>query len=197
VGSEPSDAEALRRVRSDPEALELLYRRHVKRVVAYAARRCREPQDVADLVAATFVSVLESAQGYDPRRGEVLPWILGIEAHLHADRGRRAYREREVLARTLGERRLDEDDYARLEAQIDAARDSRRVEAALETLPPKLREALLLVGHDGLSDREAAAALRIAPTAFRMRLSRARRALRQALDEPDPLRPSRPEEELR
>jgi RNA polymerase sigma-70 factor (ECF subfamily) len=188
VSGGASDAELLRRVRTDAAALELLYRRHVKRVVAYAVRRCREPQDVADLVAATFVSVIESAEGYDPRRGEVLPWILGIEAHLHADRLRRAHREREVLARTVGERRLDEDEYARLEAQIDAARESRRIEEALASLAPRSREALLLVGHDGLTDREAAAALRIPPTAFRMRLSRARRALRQALDQADSLR---------
>jgi RNA polymerase sigma-70 factor (ECF subfamily) len=181
VSAERTDSELMRRLQADPLALELLYRRHVGRVIAYAARRCREPQDVADLVAATFVSVIESAHTYDERRGEVLPWIIGIESNLLADRGRRAYREREVLERSLGERPLDEDEYARLDERIDAARESREVERALATLDPRHREALLLVGHDGLSDKQAAAALRITPTAFRMRLSRARRALRHAL----------------
>ena len=181
MAAESPDSELLRRVRSDPLALELLYRRHVGRVLSFAARRCSEPQDAADLVAATFVTVIESAHSYDPRRGEVLPWILGIEGNLWADRGRRAFREREVLERSLGRRPLEEDEYARLEERIDAARESRRVEQALATLDPRHREALLLVGHDGLTDREAATALRIAPTAFRMRLSRARRALERAL----------------
>ena len=62
MSAESTDAELMRRAQTDPLALELLYRRHVGRVVAFAARRCREPQDVADLVAATFVSVIESAR---------------------------------------------------------------------------------------------------------------------------------------
>jgi len=181
VAAESSDPELLRRAQDDPVAFELLYRRHVGRVLSYAARRCREPQDAADLVAATFVRVIEAADTYDDRRGEVLPWIIGIEANLLADRGRRAYREREVLERSLVERPLDDDEYARLEERIDAARESREVERALASLDPRQREALLLVGHDGLSDKQAAAALRVTPTAFRMRLSRARRALKAAL----------------
>jgi RNA polymerase sigma-70 factor (ECF subfamily) len=181
VASEPTDPELLARVRTDAAAFELLYRRHVKRVGAYAARRCREPQDVADLVAATFVTVIDSAHTFDPRRGEVAAWIVGIEANLWANRGRRACRERELLARSLAEPALDEDEFARIEEQIDAARESRRIEEALGALDPAQREALLLVGHDGLSDREAAAATGVAPAAFRMRLTRARRALARTL----------------
>lgn len=181
MAPESSDPELLRRAQDDPVAFELLYRRHVGRVIAYAARRCREPQDAADVVAATFVRVIEAAHTYDEKRGEVLPWIIGIESNLLADRGRRAYREREVLERSLGERPLDDDEYARLEERIDAARESREVERALASLDARHREALLLVGHDGLSDKQAAAALHVTPTAFRMRLSRARRALKAAL----------------
>jgi RNA polymerase sigma-70 factor (ECF subfamily) len=185
-------------IRTDPGALELLYRRHVGRVTSFAARRCREPQDVADLVAATFVTVIESAGAYDPGRGEVLPWILGIESHLIADRYRGLRREREVLARSLGERSLDEDDYARLEDQIDAARIGGAVGRALDRLDPAEREALLLAGHEELTSREAAAILGISPTAFRMRLSRARRALRRALDHDhgEPLLAATTKEEL-
>jgi RNA polymerase sigma-70 factor (ECF subfamily) len=185
VSLEPSDAELLARVRSDAAALDLLYRRHVKRVGAYAARRCREPQDAADLVAATFVTVIDSAHTFDPKRGEASSWILGIAANLWANRGRRAFRERELLARSLAEPALDDDEYARIERQIDASRESRRVEAALATLDPRQCEALLLVGQDGLSDNEAAAVAGVAPAAFRMRLTRARRALAHALAETD------------
>lgn len=178
---EVPDRELIARVRADPAALEALYRRHVGRVVAFAARRCREPQDVADLVAATFVTVIEAAGSYEPARGEVLPWILGIESHLWVDRCRGSFRERELLARTVGQRTLEEDDYARLEEQIDAARAGGELGQALDRLDPGEREVLLLAGHDELTSREAAAALGISPTAFRMRLSRARRSLRKAL----------------
>src|SRR5262245_8186081 len=85
VSLEPPAPGRLARVRSDAASLELLYRRHVKRVGAYAARRCREPQDVADLVAATFLTVVDSAHTFDPRRGEVSSWILGIAANVWAN----------------------------------------------------------------------------------------------------------------
>ena len=134
MAPESSDPDLLRRAQTDPLAFELLYRRHVKRVLSYATRRCGEPQDAADLVAATFVRVIEAAHTYDPKRGDVLPWILGIEGNLWADGGRRAFREREVLERTLGRRPLAEDEYARLEEQIDAARESHRIERALVSL---------------------------------------------------------------
>lgn len=78
MNDERTDAELLVCVRDDPRALEALYRRHVGRVVAYATRRCDQPADVADLVAAAFLAVLESASTYDPTLGDALPWILGI-----------------------------------------------------------------------------------------------------------------------
>jgi DNA-directed RNA polymerase specialized sigma24 family protein len=74
---EPTDEDLLGRLSSDPAAFEVFYRRHVDRVVGFAARRVSEPADVADLVAATFVTVLTAARGYDPERGEPGAWLLG------------------------------------------------------------------------------------------------------------------------
>ncbi|HEX4520924.1 MAG TPA: RNA polymerase sigma factor [Gaiellaceae bacterium] len=183
MSGESPDRSLIAHIRTDPVALEALYRRYVGRVVSFAARRCSEPQDVSDLVAATFVTVIDSAQSFDPERGEVLPWILGIESHLWADHCRGVYREREVLARALGQRTIDQDEYARLEDQVDAERIGGAVGRALARLDPGEREVLLLAGHDGLTSREAAAVLGTSPTAFRMRLSRARRSLTKALDQ--------------
>jgi RNA polymerase sigma-70 factor (ECF subfamily) len=55
--SEPADEDLLRRLSSDPAAFEVFYRRHVDRVIGFAARRVADPADAADLVAATFVTV--------------------------------------------------------------------------------------------------------------------------------------------
>ena len=68
--SGPADEDLLRRLSSDPAAFELFYRRHVDRVIGFAARRVTDPADAADLVAATFVTVLTAARSYDPGRGE-------------------------------------------------------------------------------------------------------------------------------
>ena len=105
-----SDGDLLGLARHDPAALEALYRRHVGSLMAHAARRCRRPEDVADVVATTFVVVLESAEGYDASRGGVLPWMIGIARHLASDSARSARRERDILARLAGLRSLEDDE---------------------------------------------------------------------------------------
>jgi RNA polymerase sigma factor (sigma-70 family) len=178
-----SDADLLSLVCHDPGALEALYRRHVRRLTRYAARRCERPEDVADLVAATFVAVLESAHRYDPARGEALSWMMGIARHLAWNTARGVQRERAALARVAGWRSLGHDEIAELEERIDASREHQDVEAAFQSLEPWQRETLWLVGHDGLTQEQAAEALSLSPSAFRMRLMRARRALTDALQQ--------------
>ena len=179
-----TDAELAALGQGDREAFAELYRRHVDRVVAFAARRSKDAADTADLVAATFLVGLESLHSYDARKGEPLPWLLGIARRLVANRGRRRSREWAAANRLHGHRMLDDDDFTRLERQIDANRLSARLESALTRLSPRDREALLLVGYDRLAPDDAATVLGIRPAAFRMRLSRARRALRSVLDDP-------------
>jgi len=59
------------------------------------------------------------------------------------------------------------------------------LEQALRALRPTDREALLLVAWEDLTPSQAARALGIRPTAFRVRLLRARRRLCRALDASD------------
>jgi DNA-directed RNA polymerase specialized sigma24 family protein len=94
MSNQSTDADLLGRLSSDPAAFEVFYRGHVDRVIGFTARRIRDPADVADIVAATFVTVLTAASSYDPRRGEPGAWLLGITARLIANEHRRRGRER-------------------------------------------------------------------------------------------------------
>jgi RNA polymerase sigma factor (sigma-70 family) len=181
MDSESADRELLDRLSADPAAFEIFYRRHVDRVIGFTARRVRDPADVADLVAATFLTVLTAARSYDRDRGEPTAWLLGITARLIAGARRRQGRESAATARIAGRALIDASDIERLEERIDAARSSQAVIEAMGRLKPRAREALLLVSADGLSPSQAASVLGISPAAFRMRLSGARRALGQAV----------------
>jgi RNA polymerase sigma-70 factor (ECF subfamily) len=181
TGSELSDEDLLGRLTGDPAAFEVFYRRHVDQIIGFTTRRVREPADVADLVAATFVTVLTSAKSYDRQLGDPGAWLLGITARLIANARRRGARESAAIARIAGRRLIDQSDIERLEERIDAARTSQAVLAALGRLRPRAREALLLVGAEGLQPAEAARVLGISPAAFRMRLTSARRALDKAV----------------
>lgn len=181
MGDQRLDEELVPLAGCDPAAFEELYRRTVARVTGFAVRRCIAPEDVADLVAATYLAMIGSAHRFDPQRGPALPWLLGIAAHQHARGVRRSCREVAALGRLAGRSLLDQDDYERLEEQIDAARLAPQLQSAIETLPVGERRVVELTGFDGLSLAAAAAALDIRPATARMRLSRGRRKLRRLL----------------
>ena len=63
---------------------EEIYRSNVGLVAAYFARRCREPQEVADLTSETIVRAAGSFHAFDPRRGSARAWLFGIAAHVWA-----------------------------------------------------------------------------------------------------------------
>ena len=169
-------------LRTDPAALEEFYRRHVRGLTRYAARRMRDPSEAADLVAAAFLEAVESSARYDPRLGRPIAWLTGIAANLAAVQERREAAAARALARVDGQRPLEPDDFDRLERQIDAARRVHRARAALDRLSPVEREMLELVGPEGLLPGEAARLLGISPVAARMRLARARKKARQVLE---------------
>jgi RNA polymerase sigma factor (sigma-70 family) len=177
-----ADEELVAALRTDPAALEEFYRRHVRGLTRYAARRMRDPSEAADLIAAAFLEAVESSARYDPRRGRPIAWLTGIAANLAAAQERREAAAARALARVDGQRPLEPDDFDRLERQIDAARRVHRAQAALDRLSPVEREMLELVGQEGLLPGEAARLLGISPVAARMRLARARKKAIQALE---------------
>ncbi|NGO72398.1 RNA polymerase sigma factor [Streptomyces sp. SB3404] len=171
----------------DPAAFEVFYRRHVDAVTRFMARRVSDPHTVADLTAETFLAVIDSAHTYRPGRGSETAWLYGIARNTVSAEFRRSARQAELGSRIAGRRLLDEDDISRLEDKLDAERAARRALAALDGLPESERAVLELVVVDQLTVAEAATALGIRQIAARVRLHRARKALRSAaaVDVPD------------
>jgi RNA polymerase sigma-70 factor (ECF subfamily) len=185
-----SDEDLLAAIAAGPGALPEFYRRHVAKVVGMGVRRFARAEDVADFTADVFVEVMTSASTFDPRRGRAVPWLYGVASHVAARTLRRQAREQEVAARLAGRELLDESDQARVEQRIDAARELRRVYRALHRLDDADRRLLELIAVDGIAPVDAADALGISRVAARVRLSRARRRLREAMSQIGPPRPA-------
>jgi RNA polymerase sigma factor (sigma-70 family) len=180
------DAELLAAVPA-ADAVSALYERHVDAVFRFAVRRCRNPDDVADLVSSVFLELFSAAASYDRRRGEVRVWLLGIAARCLADQRRSDYRRADIAARLGAAPELRGDEHERVEAMIDAARLAPSAERALnEDLTNAERDVFLLVAHDGLAVADAARSLGLTPVAGRMRLARARQKLRAAVEAKHP-----------
>jgi RNA polymerase sigma factor (sigma-70 family) len=150
-------------------------------VMAYFARRCAEPQTVADLTSETFVRAASGFESFDPQRGSPRAWLFGIAGHVYAWHCARAANGRDAVARLAGHRPLDPDEIEELTQRIDAERAGRALLERCAQLPLVERVAIELVDLADLEPKEAAAVLGVSGVVLRKRLSRARARLRKEL----------------
>lgn len=162
-------------------AFERIYRDNVGAITRYFARRCVEPQLVADLTAETFVRAISSFPRFDPSRGTAVGWLYGIARKAFAAHCEQSARRSELVRRVGGRRELERDELAELEERIDAEQSGRLLIERLATLPEIEREAIELVHLDGLAPKEAAEALGVPKGAMRSRLYRATARMREVV----------------
>ncbi|THA62154.1 sigma-70 family RNA polymerase sigma factor [Streptomyces sp. A0642] len=161
-----------------------MYEAHFDAVLGFVTRRTADRHLAADLTADVFVAALEAFDGYDPGRGTHLMWLYGIARNTLASQARHAARERLAVATLSGRRLLDEQDVQRFEERIDAEREARDLLTRHAALSEPLRAVIDLVAVDGLTTKEAAMVLRISQATARVRLHRARAALRAGRTNP-------------
>ncbi|HTD58515.1 MAG TPA: sigma-70 family RNA polymerase sigma factor, partial [Solirubrobacteraceae bacterium] len=65
-------------VRGDSHAFALLYRRHVSAALAVATQMCQRRAIAEEVVQEAFLSCWRSRRHFDPTRGSVRAWVLGI-----------------------------------------------------------------------------------------------------------------------
>lgn len=159
--------------RGDREAwLERLFRRHYRDVVLYVRRRA-EPDLVEDVVAETF---LVAWRRLDEVPIDARPWLLGVARKTLATQRRSTARRQALVARL---------EAAQGSTEPGDQPSESGVSEAVMRLSEKDREAITLIAWDGLSSGEAAHVVGQSPIAFRVRLHRAKRRLRERLDAQD------------
>jgi RNA polymerase sigma factor (sigma-70 family) len=158
---------------------EQIYRSNVGPLTAYFARRCADPQTVADLTSETIVRAAGAFGSFDPGRGTARAWLFGIAGHVYAQHCARMANGRDAAARLAGLADLPIDEIEELTHRIDAQRAGRELLERCARLPALERAAVELVDLGGLTPKEAAAALGVPCGVLRMRLSRARARLRK------------------
>ena len=156
-----------------------MYLRNVDVLVRYFARRCRDPQTVADLTSETFVRAVDGFAKFDPHRGSDRAWLFGIATRVFARHCEQSAGSRDAALRLGCHRPLDEDEIEELAGRIDAEREGAALMRRCARLPAVERAAIELVDLEGLTPMEAALTLGVSRVAFRKRLSRARSRLRK------------------
>jgi RNA polymerase sigma-70 factor (ECF subfamily) len=163
----------------DRAVLEALHVTHRSGIRRYLARLVGDA-DADDLVQDVFERAQRALAAARARPSHVGPWLYRIATHVAVDRFRsRAVREREDVA--LGIRDAAEPDHAGPDRDVDRSRMRACILDLVDRLPMSQRSVLLLAEMRGLSDRETAEALGVSLGAAKIRLHRARWALRAVM----------------
>ena len=150
-----TDIDVLRRMRTgDEAALEELYRRYGGLVFTLAVRIVGDTELAREVLQDTFLRSWDGRETYDPRRGRVAWWLMGIARNRAIDllrsRSHQArLREREALPRVPPAADPGSD-------AVDVLSLRWAVTDALAGLPATQREAIELAYYSGLTQREIA-----------------------------------------
>jgi RNA polymerase sigma-70 factor (ECF subfamily) len=172
----------------DASAFERLVREMAPRVTAVVRRLLDDPNDVDDAVAETFGQVFKKIGQFE-RGAQLSTWIHRIAVNCALLRLRSKRVRREVFSGDLTPRSGTAPDFETI-AGGDEAADGAPEQAELRlvllssiaNLPEKHRIVIELRDIERRSPEETAATLGISRNAVKIRLFRARRALKSALE---------------
>jgi RNA polymerase sigma-70 factor (ECF subfamily) len=161
--------------REDRESFEVLFRATYDHVLAYALRRT-DAAEAEDIVAETYAVAWRRFAVIPP---EPLPWLYAVARRTLANARRSGRRRAELTARIAAH--LPSSSSSSVDP-TERLEDAAIMRAALRALKESDREALMLVGWDGLNNQEASLVLGVSPEAFAVRLHRARRRLEMEIE---------------
>jgi RNA polymerase sigma-70 factor, ECF subfamily len=178
AGAASTDAASAADAAWTPPSWEQVVQEHSARVYRLAYRLTGNRHDAEDLTQEVFVRVFRSLSSYTP--GTFEGWLHRITTNLFLDQVRRKQRIRfDALPEDAGDRLAGSDPGP--ERAWEHNNLDHDVQAALDTLPPEFRAAVVLCDIEGLSYEEIAATLDVKLGTVRSRIHRGRAALRQAL----------------
>ncbi len=165
--------------RCDDRAFSAFYRRHLRVVVGWYARRT-DPELTADLTAEVFAAVLIAAARYEASHDSAVAWLLGIARNVLGHslrRGRVDARARQRLG--ASPLTVEDDDLARV---LELADDEASLATILlEDLPADERKAVRARVIEERDYGEIARSLGCSEMVVRKRVSRGLARLRARL----------------
>lgn len=158
------------------QAFRALYESAYADLLKFVQRRT-DAANAEDVVAEAFLIVWRRFSEAPKREDDARAWLFGITRNLMLN-ARRGEQRRQSLGVRLAEGTLTSPDYSHADlvsSRVDLGR-------AWTLLSEVHQETLGLAIFENMSAPQAAHVVGISPVAFRLRLTRARRALRLLLD---------------
>jgi RNA polymerase sigma-70 factor (ECF subfamily) len=148
-----------------------IFQEHRDAVYQFAWRMTNSAALAEDIAQDVFLALLRGEAEFKPARGSLRALLLGVARHLAWKRWRQDQRWSSV----------DEEEFVATPLALESVGMQHAVAAAVATLPPLQREALVLATYEELSLQEIADALAVEVGTIKARLHRARENLKRML----------------
>jgi RNA polymerase sigma factor (sigma-70 family) len=163
-------------VAGDERALRTAYDRWGGLVHAFCVRSLASRADAEEATAQVFVNAWRGRSGFDPSRGSLAGWLLGIARRVVADIWTAAARERQ-LREALEQTRSEQEDTS-----PDQLVDRLLVADAMAQLRPEQRQAVGLAFYDGLTHQQVASTMGLPLGTTKTHIRRGLAVLRRRLE---------------
>lgn len=175
-----TESALVRGVRAGEDAaFDAIYAVFNARLLGFLARLTRRREIAEELVEETWLRFVRHADRLHPDT-QLGPWLFTVARNLHVSYRRACAHESDVA----GSLSLWPAPTVSTPFELASRREfENRLESALAELPTMFREALLLVGVEGMRPSEAASVCGITAEAMRQRVRRARMMLGERLGE--------------
>jgi RNA polymerase sigma-70 factor (ECF subfamily) len=168
----------------DPTALSAIFEQNADRIYRLATRLLHDEQQADGVVQNTFLALITHAETFEGR-SSIATWLYRVAHNDCIERMRKSQRIAEMV--------VDEEpddgfmpscfvDWSDVpETRINSSEAAAQMEQAINSLKPELRVVFLMRDIEELSTDETAQVLGISAGAVKVRLHRARLALREKL----------------
>ena len=165
--------------RGDERAMEAIFQRHSPAVFRMAAGLLNDAEDAEEVTQDTFVYALRNLSRYDPSRSAFQTWLFTIAISRCRNKRRRKWLATMPLSLFTRRESGGSQSLRSLEDWLAARGVQRELWAAVQTLSPKLREAVVLRFLAGMSYAEIGEAAGCGARAAESRVRTGITALRQ------------------
>lgn len=162
----------------DNAAASALVMRLTPRVLGYAARVLGDRAEAEDVVQEAMLRLWRIAPDWRQGEAKVTTWLYRVTVNLCTDRLRKSGRSVEIDAVVE-----PDDGRASIEATLIETDRAAALQTALETLPERQRQAVVLRHIEGLSNPEIAGIMDIGTEAVESLTARGKRALVRILSD--------------
>jgi RNA polymerase sigma factor (sigma-70 family) len=140
----------------EEEAFRRLFRAFAPTALSLARRVVRQSYLAEEIVQEVFLAVWRKPEAYDPDRGSVRSWLMGMVHHRAVDVVRREESQRRRAEAALPEADPGDDPGVTVVEELGIPAERRAVRLALEDIPAEQRQVLEMMYFDGKSQSQIA-----------------------------------------